>query len=156
MLAKRTFLVVAIVILLSLIWFGIFPPEASRVFLNQRSAVRSIDDVSLAERNYAARHPEAGYACNLNDLGEQGFVDGVLASGIKSGYRFEIRCLQDGGQHITNYTVTAVPLSPGTTGKYALCSNQSGGLWYGENGVAADCLAMHKPIERKYRDAIQR
>lgn len=155
-LAKRSFLAILLAFSLSAIWLGIFPHEASRVFLNQRRAVLSIRDVSLAERNYATRHPEAGYACKLSNLGEQGFVDVVLASGTKSGYRFEIRCFQDGGQEVTSYTVTAVPVSPGVTGKYALCTNQSGEIWYSENGAAAACLAMHKQIERKYRDAVQR
>jgi hypothetical protein len=77
--AKRTFLAVLMVFSLVVIWLAIFPHEASRVFLNQYSAVRSISDVSLAERNYAARHPEAAYACSLSDLGKLGFVDGVLA-----------------------------------------------------------------------------
>lgn len=91
------------------------------------------------------------YACKLSDLGEQNLVDQVLASGTKSGYHFELRCLQQGSQKVTGYAITALPVMPGRTGNYALCADQSGEIWYSENGKASDCLAMHKPIERKYK-----
>jgi len=158
-LAKR-FLIAAIVLfVLVFIWLGIFPHEAPRVFLNQRRAVKSITDVNLAQRDYAAFHPDAGYACNLSDLAEQasepsarvGFVDRVLASGTKSGYRFELQCLQDGNRKVTRFTITAVPQAAGTSGEYALCADQREEIWYSESGLASDCLALHKPIEKKYR-----
>ena len=152
--AKRSILVV---ILAFLILVVVWPPSLStpRVFLNQRRAVLSIEDVSLAESKYAAQHPAAGYACSLSDLGEQGsgigLVDRVLASGTKAGYHFEIQCPQRESQKVARYAIIATPVNPGTTGKYALCSDQSGLIWYSENGSVSDCLAMHKPIERKYR-----
>src|SRR5215472_13477615 len=148
-LAKRSFLIVLIVFfILALIW----PPSltTSRIFLNQRRAMLSIRDLSTAERKYAAQRPGAGYACNLNDLSEQGLVDGVFASGTRNGYHFEIQCLRDSGPKVMGYAITAVPVSPGTTGKYAVCADQSGEVWYAENGLVSDCFAMRKPVERKY------
>ncbi|HEX2714416.1 MAG TPA: hypothetical protein VHM88_19660, partial [Candidatus Acidoferrales bacterium] len=147
--AKSSFLIVLIVFfILALIW----PTSltTSQIFLNQRRAMLSIRDLSTAEHKYAAQRPGAGYACNLNDLSEQGLVDGVLASGTRNGYHFEIRCLQNSGPNVMGYTITAVPVSPGTTGKYAVCADQRGEVWYSENGLASDCLAMRKPVERKY------
>jgi hypothetical protein len=153
--AKQIALVGLVVLLIAVVFLGIFPPGTPRIFLNQLRAVRSIEDVSLAERKYAARHPETGYACNLSDLGEQGseigLVDRVLASGTKSWYHFDIRCAQNGKQRATAYTITALPVEPGHTGTYALCSDQRGEIWYSENGSAADCLETRKPIEQKYR-----
>jgi hypothetical protein len=152
--AKRSILVVILVFFILVV---VWPRSLStpRIVLNQHSAVRSIEDVSLAERKYAARHPETGYACNLSDLGEQGseigLVDRLLASGAKSGYHFDIRCPQNGNQKATAYTITALPVEPGHTGTYALCSDQRGEIWYSENGSAADCLETRKPIEQKYR-----
>jgi hypothetical protein len=152
--AKRSILVVILVFfILVVVWpWSLSTP---RMFLNQLRAVRSIEDVTLAERKYAARHPETGYACNLSDLGEQGteigLVDRVLASGTKSWYHFDIRCAQNGNQKATAYTITALPVEPGHTGTYALCSDQRGEIWYSENGSAADCLETRKPIEQKYR-----
>ena len=121
------------------------------MLLNHRRAVESVRDLNLAEHNYAARHPEAGFACELRELGEQGLVDQVLVSGTKAFYHFEIQCAHEGRQKATRYTITAMPVVPGRTGKYALCSDQSGEIWYSENGVVADCLAMHTPVERRYR-----
>ena len=62
-LAKRSILVVVLVLFILVV---VWPRSLStpRIFLNQRRAVLSIEDVSLAERNYAARHPETGYVCS--------------------------------------------------------------------------------------------
>jgi hypothetical protein len=88
--------------LTAVVFLGIFPPRAPRIFVNQRRATLSIEDVSLAERKHAARHPETGYARNLSDLGRQGsevgLVDPVLASGTRVGYHLEIQCPQREGQ----------------------------------------------------------
>jgi len=157
---KRTFLTVLTAFFIAIaFWLGIFPPRTTRVFLNQRRAVESIRNLNLAEREYAARHPDTGFACNLSDLGENSseplsrvaLVDRVLVSGTKSSYRFEIRCAQRGDQKATSYIITAIPVEPGTTGKYALCTDRTGEIWYSESGVASDCLTMRKPIEQKYR-----
>lgn len=151
-LSKRTFLVLCIAMLMAaLLLVGIFPLATPRIFLNHRRAVASIQDLNLAEHDYALQHSNAGYACSLSDLGELGLVDRVLASGTKAAYRFEIHCLKNGSQKAVGYTVTAVPTIPGTTGVYALCADQSGEIWYSENGSTSDCLAKHKPIEQKYR-----
>jgi hypothetical protein len=158
-LSRRTFLVLFITSLMAALFLvGIFPPKTPRTFLNHRRAVASIRSLNLAEHNYAEQHPNAGFACNLSDLGDQGsgsaptvgFMDRVLPSGTKSSYHFEIGCAQSESQKATTYTITAVPTKPGTTGVYALCTDQSGELWYSENGTS-DCLVKHKPIEQKYR-----
>jgi hypothetical protein len=157
---KRKFLILLAAFSIAItFWLGVFPPGTPRVFLNQRRAAESIRKLNLAEHEYAAGHPDNGFACNLRDLGEHGskslprvaLVDRVLASGTKSAYRFNIECAQNGDQKAAGYTVTATPVVPGTTGKYALCTDQTGEIWYSESGVASDCLAMHKPIEKKYR-----
>ena len=111
----------------------------------------SIREVNLAQQNYSAQYPRIGYACNLADLSEQGAVDRVLASGTKGGYRFEIQCPQRGAQKAERFTITAVPVNPGVTGQYALCADQSGEVWYSEQGLVSDCVAMRKQVGRKYR-----
>jgi len=148
-LAKRGSLALLIAFLISVIWLTVFPHEASRIVLNQRSAVGSFNEVTLAEENYAAQSPSTGYACELTELGKKGMVDSVLASGQRSGYHFEIQCSKDASQKTTSYTVTAWPTSPGITGQYAFCADQRGRIWYSEKGSVADCLAMQKPLERK-------
>jgi hypothetical protein len=159
-LSRPTLLVLFIASLMAaLLLVGIFPPKTPRMFLNHRRAVASIRSLSLAEQNYAEQHPDAGFACNLSNLGEagsvpaprHGLIDRVLASGRKSSYNFQIECAQSKSQKSTAYTVTAIPTKPGTTGMYAFCTDQRGEIWYSENGSISDCLAKHKPIEQKYR-----
>src|SRR5690242_16713459 len=77
-------------------WRGAFPPSTARSFLNQRRAVQGIRAINEAEQTYAARHPNAAFACTLSDLGEHssepaqdGLLDNVLSSGTKSYYHFE-------------------------------------------------------------------
>jgi hypothetical protein len=146
--ARRSFLVGLIVLISAAIWGAFRPLSTPRIFLNQRRATMSIREVNLAQQNYLAQHPRTGYACTLSDLGEQGAVDGVLT---KAGYHFEIQCPQRGAQNAERFTITAVPVSPGVTGQYAFCADQSGEVWYGELGLVSDCLATRKQVERKYR-----
>lgn len=157
---KAMLLAVVIVALASAVfWLAVFPPMASRVLLNQHRAVQSIRNLNRAEHRYAALHPDAGFACNLSDLGEQdpqqppgvGLVDKVLASGTKASYHFVVHCTEDREPKVLSYTITAVPVTPGTSGKYALCTDQGGEIWYSEEGSPSGCLAIHKPIEKNYR-----
>jgi hypothetical protein len=107
--------------------------------------------VNLAQQDYSAQDPSIGYACNLRDLGEQGAVDRVLASGTRAGYHFEIQCPPHGAQKAERFTITAVPVNPGVTGQYALCADQSGDVWYREHGLVSDCLAIRKQVGKKYK-----
>jgi hypothetical protein len=145
---RRSLLVVLILFISAVIWGAFRPLSTPRIFLNQRRAIMSIREVNLAQQNYSAQHPRTGYACTLSDLGEQGAVDGVLT---KAGYHFEIQCPQRGAQKAERFTITAVPVSPGVTGQYALCADQSGEVWYSEHGLVSDCLSMRKQVEKKYR-----
>jgi hypothetical protein len=149
--ARRPFLVGLIVLISAVILGAFLPLSTPRTFLNQRRATMSIREVNLAQQNYFAQRPRTGYACSLSDLGEQRMVDGVLASGTKAGYHFEIQCPQRGAQKAASFTITAVPLNPGVTGRYALCADQRGEVWYSENGLVSDCLAMRKQVGRQYR-----
>jgi hypothetical protein len=146
---KRTFLIAFAVFVVAIaLSLSISSPKTSRIFLNQRRAVASIRNINLAEYDYAVRHPRTGFACALGDLTENG-VDRVLASGTKSSYHFDVGCPQGFGA-TTAYTITAVPIEPKITGRYALCSDQSREIWYSESGSPSDCLATRKPIEREY------
>jgi hypothetical protein len=149
--ARRSFLVGLIILISAAIWGAFRPLSTPRIFLNRRRATMSIREVNLAQQNYSAEHPRSGYACTLGDLGEQGRVDGVLASGTKAGYHFEIQCPQRDAQRAERFTITAVPVNPGVTGQYVLCADQSGEVWYSEHGLVSDCLAMRKQVERKDR-----
>jgi hypothetical protein len=155
-LTKSTVPLVLLVVLMSVVfWLVVFPPRAPRIFLNHRHAVQNIKNLSSAERDFAAKHPNIGFACNLSDLAEQGLksppdarsIDPVLASGTKSWYHFEIQCAQDLGETVARYTITAAPVTPGRTGKFVFCTDQSGEIWHSQSGLISDCLTTRKPVE---------
>jgi hypothetical protein len=151
-LGEKIFLTVPIIFVSALFLLGIFIPlDQPRVFYNHLRAVKSIQALNIAEHAYAARHPEAGFACNLHDLSDADLIDRVLASGTKAAYYFEIRCLLHGTGKATDYTITALTVKAGMTGKYAFCTDQGGDIWYSESGSASNCLAMRKTVEEKYR-----
>jgi hypothetical protein len=148
-LVKRLFLGVLLVLLISVVVGSIFVPLSQpRISYNHRRAILSITKLRLAESTCASHEPSSGSSCELSDLGEQGLLDTVLASGTKSGYHFEIRRPQSRSENGQTFAITGVPVSPGTTGKYAFCTDRSEKVWYSESGSVTDCLAMRKPVER--------
>src|SRR2546423_1863832 len=111
-LSKSTCLTLILILLLAAIVLWPYPPTP-RIVSNQWSAVRSMRILNTAEHNYSDQHPKVGFACNLNELGQQmqgstdNYVDRLLAAGTKSGYNFAIRCDGESGQRSTTYTITA-------------------------------------------------
>ena len=124
----------------------------SRIAANEASAVGSIRTLNTAEVTYSSTYPDQGFTCTLANLGPPsgssagstggGLIDGVLASGVKSGYNFAIvGCTAAGSTTITvTYQTTGVPTAPGQTGQRAFCSDQSGVIKYNAGGVGATCL----------------
>lgn len=116
-------------------------------------AAASLTRLNAAQKSYAASSPAHGFACRFAQLHA---LDTLTESGTSSGYKFELHCAEP---ESAGYTLTAVPSEPGVTGKDALCTDQSGSIWYSENGSATECLAQRKPAPPKYDryiDAVRR
>lgn len=143
--ARRSFLVGLIVLISAAIWGSFRPLSTRRIFLTQRRATMSIREANVAQQSYSAQHPRTGYACTLSDLGEQGALDGVLASGTKLDTILKFQCPQRGAQQAERFIITAVPVNPGVTGQYALCADQSREVWYSENGLVSDWSTRRLP-----------
>jgi hypothetical protein len=127
-------------------------PQPSRIRMNHIRAMNNLRDLNLAEHKFATLHPDKGFACRLRDLGALGLVDAVLASGKRNAYHFEIRCPEKiSSQRVTSYTITAVPDVPGTTGNFAVCTDQDSEIWYSANGSVSDCFASREPVDGEYR-----
>jgi type IV pilus assembly protein PilA len=95
---------------------------------NQASAVNSIRDINTCAAAYRLRHPEQGYPPRLATLGPAGeqCIDGRLATGRKSGYRFTYSPGAAGEKvHIETYTLTARPAKHGATGMQSYYSDQT-------------------------------
>ncbi|HEY6292972.1 MAG TPA: prepilin-type N-terminal cleavage/methylation domain-containing protein [Terriglobia bacterium] len=98
----------------------------SKIAANQASAAQSLRTITSCEVTYSTTYNQ-GYTSTLTQLGPPtsgrptsstaGLVDSVLASGTKSGYSFTYTASAAFNGSTPAYTVTASPLTPGTTGQ---------------------------------------
>jgi hypothetical protein len=64
-------------------------------------------------------------------------IDSVLASGVKSGYRFTYAAVAtDPAGNVLSYTITATPVVPGSSGQRSFFTDQSGTIRSTANGTA--------------------
>jgi len=118
---------------------AIVPFSHPRIPMNQMRTAHSVAQLIAAERQYTARFPVSGVTCDLHQLAQSGMVDGVLASGEKAGYKYELHGC-DATASVAAFSISAVPISQGRTGEFAFCANQEGVLWYAGSGSADDCF----------------
>src|ERR1700730_2749962 len=73
------------------------------------------------------------------------------ASGTRNSYHFEILCPQ--GNQSKGYALHNYCRAGRSRNDWQVCVVliSKWRIWYSENGSASDCLAMHKPVEQKYR-----
>ncbi len=131
----------------------------SRIAANESSAVGSIRTLNTAEVTYASTYPDLGFTCSLSSLGPAagssatsaaaGLVDGVLASGVKSGYSFLLtQCTAAGSTTINvTYNSQGSPVALGQTGQRAFCSDQSGVIKYDAGGSGASCTTGNTALQ---------
>ena len=135
-------LLIVIAIILILMLMAIPTIGVMKKHANETSAINSVQAIVKAEIQYETSYPANGFACSLNALGgdpgsgsptpaSAQLLQADLASGYKSGYLFNItncsKVTVAGTDHITGFTVTAVPESPGKTGDRGFCTDQNGG-----------------------------
>jgi type IV pilus assembly protein PilA len=98
----------------------------SKIAANQASAVASLRTINTCEVTYSSTYNQ-GFTSTLAQLSPPasgattsstaGLTDSVLAGGTKSGYTFAYTPSTAVSGSTPNYTVTASPVSVGTTGK---------------------------------------
>jgi type IV pilus assembly protein PilA len=108
----------------------------SKMAANEASAVGSIRTLNTSAVEFSTEY--GGYPPSLSSLGPiasggtassglADMIDSVLASGIKSGYSFTWSSgTSDSNGNKLNYSITAQPTSPGTTGQRYFYTDQSG------------------------------
>jgi type IV pilus assembly protein PilA len=127
----------------------------ARMAANESSAVASIRTINTAEISYQGTYPTVGFTCQFASLDGSGnsspspdhaqLIDGVLASGQKSGYRFVLEnCVNTETEH--KYQVVAYPVARNQTGVRTFCSDESGAIKVGEGESAAECMADGSPL----------
>jgi prepilin-type N-terminal cleavage/methylation domain-containing protein len=142
-------IVVAIILVIAAI--AIPNMMRSRIAANEAAAVSAVRAITTAEHAYAQSYPEYGFTCSLGELGPPpsgqpfstaaaGILDPVVSLGAKSGYSFAIiGC----GSTTPRYSFqsTGVPKVVGQTGQRAFCSDNSGVIYFSDDGVAATCFS---------------
>lgn len=97
---------------------------------NEASAVSSLRNINTAQSVYAQGHPYRGFAASLADLGPSPgaeLIDGVLASGKKSGYVITMSTKPpDSVGRIGAYTLIARPQHFGSDETRSFFTDESG------------------------------
>jgi type IV pilus assembly protein PilA len=114
----------------------------ARMAANESSAAASVRTIVTAETTYATMHPDVGYICSLSDLGAAQLIPSSLASGMKSGYGFEVSGCTDAtpGGPFEKFHVIAYPMTKNATGVRAFCSDESNVIKQDGNGSGQACL----------------
>jgi prepilin-type N-terminal cleavage/methylation domain-containing protein len=122
----------------------------SKMSANEASAVSSTRVIVTSQQSYALTYPQIGYADSLSKLAmpasgtapnqnAAGYLDSTLgcstASCRKSGYDFSL--INVNGTPANSYSVTAVPVLVGQTGRRGFCADQVAKITYDPNGAAA-------------------
>ena len=119
----------------------------------ESAAVGNLQKINTLENLYASTHPDKGFACQLPLLRPTSKADDAydptvaLLGGTWSGYRFAVAACVLGENGIaTQYEITATPVMPYSTGVRAFCTDQSGKLFYDQEGSGSKCLAARQSL----------
>ncbi len=105
----------------------------SKMAANEASAVGSLRTLNTACVTYSTTYG-TGYPAAMASLGPgtpatattADLIDGVLSTGVKSGYSFSYSAGTAVGGVIPTYAITADPSNRGTTGQRGFFTDQSG------------------------------
>ncbi len=103
----------------------------SKAAANEASAISAIRNIVTSHITYSATVGAGSYALDLTTLENASLIDSVLGSGTKDGYSFA----SSGGANA--FTITAEPLTAGTTGTRYFFSNESGVIRYNTGAAAS-------------------
>jgi type IV pilus assembly protein PilA len=118
----------------------------SKIQANETAAVGALK--ALTESALLYSNSYGGFPHTLSDMGpapggtaatsaSADLIDSVLASGVKSGYRFAYAAVaSDPAGNVLSYTVTATPVAPGSSGQRSFFTDQSGTIRSTASGTA--------------------
>ena len=124
----------------------------SKMAANQASAVASLRTLNTSEITYSSTYNQ-GFSSTLAQLGPPasgnatstaaGLVDSVLAAGSKSGYTFAYTAGAATNGVTPTYTITASPITAGTTGQNYYFTDDSAVI---RQNTSATASASDSPI----------
>src|SRR5258708_15659926 len=135
-------LLIVVAIILVIAAFAIPALLRSKIAANQSSAVGSLRSLNTSCTGYSTNYGQyPGALVNLGPFGSGGapdstsadLIDMVLAAGVKSGYTF----IYTAGTGNQSYSLTATPISQGTTGQNMYFTDQSGVIRVDTSGGGA-------------------
>ena len=145
---ERNFLLILLAVCCVIVVIGAMAPLSQpRIPMNDVRAAHSAFRLIAAEQQYAERFPAASFTCDLRQLAQAGIVDKVWASGEKAGYHYELHGCNTTAP-VAAFSLSAVPIIQGKTGKFAFCANQEGMLWYAGSGFAEECFRARARLTR--------
>jgi type IV pilus assembly protein PilA len=118
----------------------------SKMTANEAAAVEALRTLNSTAVMYSMSY--GGFPHAISDLGPGGgspnpssaaadLVDSVLATGVKSGYKFAFAVVStDPAGNVVAYSITATPITPGTTGQRSFYTDQSGTIRATSSGTA--------------------
>ena len=118
----------------------------SKIAANEATAVEALRTLNSTALMYSTTY--GGFPHAISDMGPAGgnpnpsssaadLIDSVLATGIKSGYKFTFSVVTtDPAGNVLSYAIAASPVIPGTTGQRSFFTDQSGTIRASANGSA--------------------
>jgi type IV pilus assembly protein PilA len=118
----------------------------SKMQANEAAAVVTMQTLNSSAIMYSNSY--GGFPHTLSNLGPSAggpasssaaadLIDSALASGVKSGYKFTFTVVAaDPAGNVNSYAITAVPVTPGSTGQKSYYTDQSGVVRVSNNGSA--------------------
>jgi type IV pilus assembly protein PilA len=118
----------------------------SKMTANEAAAVEALRTLNSTAVMYSMTY--GGFPHAITDLGPNGgspnptsasadLIDSVLATGSKSGYKFAFAVVSaDPAGNVLAYSITATPITPGTTGQRSFYTDQSGTIRATASGTA--------------------
>ena len=118
----------------------------SKMSANETAAVGALK--ALTESAVMYSNSYGGFPHSISNLGPSGggpvsssaaadLIDSGLATGVKSGYKFTFTVVAtDPAGNVVSYAITAVPVTPGSTGQKAYYTDESGTIRVSNSGTA--------------------
>ena len=118
----------------------------NKIQANETAAVGALR--ALTESALLYSNSYGGFPHTLSEMGpvsggtpassaSADLIDSVLATGVKSGYRFTyVPGTTDPSGNVLGYTITATPVAPGSSGQRSFFTDQSGTIRNTSNGTA--------------------
>lgn len=117
---------------------------------NETAARNRVSNIASAETNYAAEHPDLGYACSTATLfpqtpAEEGVPSNAAddANDESNGYRFALSGCT--GTPASKFRITAVP-TDSDAGLKIFCADESGTVKFVTGGNGSGCFSLGEPV----------